>query len=94
MGTFENSLFFDAPKVFSGEFFSLFSTEEVMGKTKVLTAVPQKEELKITDTITLIYSTVSNLRDTEAVIQRCSVKKVFLEILQNLQENTCARVSF
>ena len=25
----------------------------------------------------------------EAVVQKCSVKKVFLEILQNLQENTC-----
>ena len=24
----------------------------------------------------------------------CSVKKVLLEILQNSQENTCARVSF
>ena len=30
---------------------------------------------------------------SEAVVQRCSVKKV-LEILQNSQENTCARVSF
>ena len=30
----------------------------------------------------------------EAVIQRCSVKTVFLEISQNSQENTCARVSF
>ena len=30
----------------------------------------------------------------EAVAQRCSVKKVFLEISQNSQENTCARVSF
>ena len=30
----------------------------------------------------------------EAVAQRCSVKKVFLEITQNSQENTCARVSF
>ena len=29
----------------------------------------------------------------EAVVRRCSVKKVFLEISQNLQENTCARVS-
>ena len=29
----------------------------------------------------------------EAAAQRCSVKKVFLEILQNSQENTCARVS-
>ena len=31
---------------------------------------------------------------TEAVAQRCSVKMVFLEILQNSGENTCARVSF
>ena len=30
----------------------------------------------------------------EEVIQRCSVKKVFLEISQNSQESTCARVSF
>ena len=29
----------------------------------------------------------------EAVVQRCSVKKVFLEISQNSQENACARVS-
>ena len=30
----------------------------------------------------------------EAVAQTCSVKKVFLEISQNSQEITCARVSF
>ena len=30
----------------------------------------------------------------EAVAQRCSVEKVFLEILQNSQESTCASVSF
>ena len=30
----------------------------------------------------------------DAVSQTCSLKKAFLEILQNLQENTCARVSF
>ena len=30
----------------------------------------------------------------EAVVQRCSVKEVFLEISQNSQENTCTRVSF
>ena len=29
----------------------------------------------------------------EAVAQMYSVKKVFLEILENSQENTCARVS-
>ena len=31
---------------------------------------------------------------TDAVALRCSVKKVFLEILQNSQENTQGRVSF
>ena len=30
----------------------------------------------------------------EVVAKRCSVKNVFLEISQNLLENTCARVSF
>ena len=30
----------------------------------------------------------------EVVVQRFSVKKVFLEISQNSQENTWARVSF
>ena len=30
----------------------------------------------------------------EAVVQRCSVKKLFLEISQNSQENTWAGVSF
>ena len=29
----------------------------------------------------------------EAVVQRCSVKKAFLEIFLNSQENTCARAS-
>ena len=31
---------------------------------------------------------------TEVVSQKCSVKQMFLEILQNSLENTCARVSF
>ena len=32
--------------------------------------------------------------EAKAVAQNCFVKKVFLEILQNSQENTCLRVSF
>ena len=32
--------------------------------------------------------------ESEAVTRRCSLKKVFLEIYQNSQENTCSRVSF
>ena len=35
-----------------------------------------------------------NFINTEAVVQRCSLKKVFLENSQNSKENTCARVSF
>ena len=35
-----------------------------------------------------------NSWELEAVVRRCSVKKAFLEIFQNSQENTCARVSF
>ena len=31
---------------------------------------------------------------TEAVVRRCSVKKMFWEISQDSQESTCARVSF
>ena len=34
------------------------------------------------------------MNKTEAVVQRDSVKKVFLEISQNSHENTCATVSF
>ena len=45
-----------------------------------------------------IQDSVKHLWLTEiaigAVVQRCSVNKVFLEISQNSQENTCARVSF
>ena len=39
----------------------------------------------------MIIATVGFL---EAVAWRCSVKKLFLDILQNSQKNTCAGVSF
>ena len=41
-----------------------------------------------------IFVILRNIRDTEAVAHRCFVKTVFLEILQNSQENTCSRVSY
>ena len=40
------------------------------------------------------YQQDLSILHSEVVTQRCSVKKVFLEILQNSQENTCARVCF
>ena len=48
--------------------------------------------------ITFMLQLFNNNRETmlhaEAVVQSCSVKKVFLEISQNSQENACSRVSF
>ena len=41
-----------------------------------------------------IIMKIMNSTSSEAVAQRCSVKKVFLEISQNSQENTCTKVSF
>ena len=32
------------------------------------------------------------LKETEKVVRRCSVRKMFLKILKNFQENTCVRV--
>ena len=38
------------------------------------------------------YKEYLDIYFSEAVVQTCSVKKVFLEISENSQENTCARV--
>ena len=63
---------------------------QVQGKAQRWEGVPKCE-----DTIDVSYffwfcKTVK----AEAVARRCSVRKVFLEIPQNTQENTCARISF
>ena len=42
--------------------------------------------------VTVYYYYVAHA--SEAVARSCSIKKAFLEIFQNLQENVCARVSF
>ena len=42
----------------------------------------------------LIIVSTSFYFNSEAVVRTCSVKKVFLEISRNSQENTCTRVSF
>ena len=51
----------------------------------------QKENISLTLTRLSFFQGVVN---PEAVARKCSVKKVFLEITQNSQEYTCARVSF
>ena len=51
-------------------------------------------ESKMKNPTNALRNTDLVLQLMEAVVRRCSVKKVFLEISQNSQENTCARVSF
>ena len=48
---------------------------------------------KMTSTLNKPTSCFLIKKFIEVVAQRCSVKKVFLEISQNSQGNTCARVS-
>ena len=45
-------------------------------------------------TLLLEELTNSSRKLSKVVAQRCSAKKVFLEIFQNSQENTCAQVSW
>ena len=41
-----------------------------------------------------IFETKSNYDNIEAVVYRCSVKKLFLEVSYNGQESTCAKCLF
>ena len=41
-----------------------------------------------------VYLTLPEILISEAVVQRCSIKKVFLKISQNSEENSFARVCF
>ena len=45
-------------------------------------------------TRTFFSHEINNELISEAAVQKSSVRKVFLEISQNSQENTCARISF
>ena len=53
----------------------------------------ERDELLKKKGFPLIDDNPGLVKFQEALVQRCSVKKVFLEISQNLQKNTCARVS-
>ena len=55
----------------------------LMARAIVLKRKLFENKLALNDSIMIIV--------TEAVVRRCSVKKVLLEISQNSQENTCAR---
>ena len=53
-------------------------------RTPILNSNCERLLLKISISVT----------NSEVVVQRCSAKKLFLEISQNSKENACARVSF
>ena len=57
---------------------------------------PQFSILPLPTIKSIFYSNESNITISypEAVTQRCSMKKVFLQNLQNWQENTCVKFSF
>ena len=46
------------------------------------------------DKVEIFHDKAALSTRTEVVIEMHSVKKIFLKISQNLQENTCTRVSF
>ena len=60
---------------------TLITLKTLECEQKFATAEPLKE-------------TLPRLLGSEAVAGRCSVKRVFLEISQNSEENTCVRISF
>ena len=69
---------------FSAKVIFELNTSRWISKKCALTITRNQEEMVFPDIYQVIFF----------CNQRCSVKKVFLEISQNSQENTCARVSF
>ena len=60
-----------------------------------LLIIGQKRIISLAQQINLTQTNVrGSNRKAETVTQKCSVKKVFLKISQNSQENTCVRISF
>ena len=60
-----------------------------------LLIIGQKKIISLAQQINLTQTNVrGSNRKAETVTQKCSVKKVFLKISQNSQENTCVRISF
>ena len=59
--------------------------------TRISSAIVNICYFDLTRKVNFVFD-FSNL--SEAVARRCFGKKVLLELSQNLQENTCARVSF
>ena len=72
-------------------FVAVFNYFSLLQSLHFLWLVGQLCSLFFRSSVTVIIFFISGLRSSH---RRCSVKKAFLEISQNSQENTCARASF
>ena len=79
------------------EYFSEIETDSVGSDSSVSDGLPmqllhQNTQQVVVEASSHVYAWKALL--SEAVAQRCSVKNVILEILQNSQESVCTRVAF
>ena len=75
----------------------LHSEQKYTDFQRKIIQIASYHSLSLSLSLSLYFFTIGNYNKKipqEAVAQRCSVKRVILEIVQNSQENTCARVSF
>ena len=86
--------FFGTERVKKSCTFKLSVSQRKRRENPTLHHKTQKEVEYLVNQWTFFIQTFLWLLLQEAVAYRCSVKKIFLEISQNSQENTCARISF
>ena len=68
----------------------LYICFDILGRSQLFLNNPDDLDDPLISILTIGFDIIC----TEAVARRCSVKKVFLKVLQNSQKNTCVRVSF
>ena len=74
--------------------FGVIQSEYEKIRTKLTRNTDTFQEVLAPEKIDILARNLCQKFNLEAVTQRCSVKKVFLEISSNSQENTCTRVFF
>ena len=94
-GKLENSFQYDSLKLKKSGLSLYVSLERL--KSLLLLSIESKFSTscqQLSSSVAKALCSFTVFEQREAVVQRCSVKKVFLKISQNSQENTCARVYF
>ena len=71
--------------------------ENVLGYAYVKSRSSRKPEnitFNISSNVLLLWRNEMIIQETEAVSRKYYVKKLFLKVLQNSQEDTCAKICF